>query len=279
MGLFVCTAVVNMTILVRNRRRGHKFLITMAMFKFSVARVATLAVRMAWAADPRNARLALAATILVNAGVLVLYIINLLLAQRILRARRPSLGWHPVLRVAFRAVYVLTAAALVMVIAATVVGAYSLSPHTRRVCRALQLTATTYFLLVAVLPAALLAAAALIPLRKGDVVETFGTGSMRTKAAVVAASTALCVTIAGFKAGAGWARPRPLSDPAWFHGKPAFYVFLFSLEIITLAFLTATRIDRLFYIPNGSKGPGDYTRRAVGAAAKSRVGHGDGGVK
>ena len=112
MALFACTAVINMTILIRNRRRGHKFMISMGMFMFSVARVATLAVRVAWAADPRNAHLALAGTILVNAGVLVLYIINFLLAQRILRARRPSIGWHPALRVGFRAVYVLMAAAL-----------------------------------------------------------------------------------------------------------------------------------------------------------------------
>ena len=277
MALFVCTAVINMTILIRNRRRGHKFMISMGMFMFSVARVATLAVRVAWAADPRNAHLALAGTILVNAGVLVLYIINFLLAQRILRARRPSIGWHPALRVGFRAVYVLMAAALVMVIIATVVGAYSLNPHTRQVCRALQLTAATYFLLVAVLPVILLVVAALAPLHKGDMVETFGTGSMRAKAAVVAVTTTYCSVIAGFRAGAAWARPRSLSNPAWFHSKPAFYVFLFAFEIITLAILTSSRIDRLFHIPNGSKGPGDYTYGTSGAAGGD--GQGDGAAK
>ena len=69
----------------------------------------------------------------------------------------------------------------------------------------------------------------------------------------------LCVTIAGFKTGSAYMPPRPISNPAWYHSKPAFYIFNFGIEISVLCVLTFTRVDKLFYVPNGSSKPGDYT--------------------
>lgn len=281
MVLFICSAAANMAILQANRRRhGHKFALSGVMFGFSMARITTLVLRVVWATRPANVRLALAATIFVNAGVLLLYVVNLLFAQRVLRARRPRLGWHPVLRIAYRGAYVCIVVALVMVIVAVVLTAYTTSARVRQVCRALQLAASTFFLVFAAAPLAVLAAATFLPRRAAEggeaegeegeeeeEEETFGTrGSMRAKTLIVALTGALCVVIAGFKTGVAWTAPRPAADPAWYHSKPAFYVFVFTLEILTVGFLTASRVDQLFWVPDGSKGPGDYS------AGKSRIG-------
>lgn len=85
------------------------------IFGFCMARISTLVLRIAWSTRHQNQGLAIAASILVNAGILIIYIINLLFAQRILRAENPRLGWNRILHFAYIALYVLLAGALVMV--------------------------------------------------------------------------------------------------------------------------------------------------------------------
>lgn len=68
-----------------------------------MARAATLVLRIAWATRQHNVRVARAAQIVVNAGVPMLYVVNLVLAQRILRAIQPHIDWHPLLRTACKA--------------------------------------------------------------------------------------------------------------------------------------------------------------------------------
>jgi hypothetical protein len=228
------------------------------MFGFSMARITTLVLRIAWANRPHNVRLAIAANIFVNAGILLVYIINMILAQRILRAKQPHIGWHRIPRTGAKVFYYLIPAALIMVITASVVSAYSLNPETRASCRDVQLTAMTYLLIFTCLPLLHVATAVLLP-RSADE-EAFGEGSMLAKVIIVALSTCMCILVSGFKAGANWSPPRPAAHPAWYHSKSTFYVFNFMLEIFILSLLTFSRIDKRFYIPNGSTKQGDYTR-------------------
>ncbi|KAI5861533.1 hypothetical protein GGS23DRAFT_137969 [Durotheca rogersii] len=274
--VFLGFAAANMAIFQYNRRAGRKFLPSVFLFGFCMARVATLVLRIAWAARPTNVRLSIAANIFVNAGVLIVYVLDLLFALRVLRARRPRVGWHPALRATCALLYAAIAAALVMVITAIVLSVYSLNPHTLQVCRDIQLAAGTYILVFTTLPVFVLAAAYLLPL-SGDE-EAFGTGSMAAKAAIVLAVACLSMLNAGFRSGTAWARPRPSNDPAWYHGKAPFYVFNFVVEILMLSILTATRLDKRFYVPDGSKGPGDYSRH-VALAGSNREPEGEEGER
>ncbi|KAF7590713.1 hypothetical protein BBP40_002504 [Aspergillus hancockii] len=259
--MYIGFAATNMTIFQINRRRGHKFVLSAMMFGFSMARIVTLVLRIAWANRQRNVRLAIAANIMVNAGILLVYIINLIFAQRILRAKQPHIGWHPILRTGSKILYALIIGALVMVITAIVVSMYTLDMHIRSQCRDVQLAAMTYLLVFTCLPPLHLLAAFLLPRSQDE--ETFGQGAMRSKAAIVALSSVLCILIAGFKTGVNWSPARPVTHPAWYHSKASFYVFNFMLEIFILSLLTFSRIDRRFHIPNGSTRPGDYSRMAV----------------
>ncbi|KAJ5673391.1 hypothetical protein N7507_002518 [Penicillium longicatenatum] len=255
--LYVCFAATNMTIFQLNRRRGHKFILSGLMFGFCMSRLVTLVLRIVWSQKPTNVRLALAAQIFVNAGVLILYIVNLLLAQRILRAKQPHIGWNPILRHGFKVIYALIGGALIMVITAVVVIVYTLNPSVQNKCRDVELAALTYLLVFTCLPAVHVAAAVLLP--KSQHEERFGQGSSRSQVLIVTASACLCMTIAGFKTGVNWSPVRLDTNPAWYDSKACFYVFNFTLEIITLSILTFSRIDKRFWIPNGSTKPGDYT--------------------
>ncbi|OJJ05084.1 hypothetical protein ASPVEDRAFT_137118 [Aspergillus versicolor CBS 583.65] len=257
MALYICFAAINMTILQKNNRRNHKFILSGMMFGFCMARITTLVLRIVWANRQHNVRVGIAANILVNAGILLVYIINLILAQRILRAKQPRIGWHPIPRTGGKVFYYLIPGALIMVITATVISMYTLNPTVQVRCRDVQLAAITYLLVFTCLPLLHVIPAVVLPRSKDE--ETFGEGSMNAKVLIISLSSCMCILISGFKAGTTWSPPRPVSNPAWYHGKAAFYVFNFVLEILILCLLTFSRIDKRFHIPNGSTKPGDYS--------------------
>ncbi|KAJ5991999.1 hypothetical protein N7451_007723 [Penicillium sp. IBT 35674x] len=269
--LYICFAATNMTIFQLNRRRGHKFILSAMMFGFCMSRLVTLVLRIVWSQKPTNVRLALAAQIFVNAGVLILYIINLILAQRILRAKQPQIGWNPILRKGFKVIYAMVGGSLIMVITAVVLMVYTLNTSVQQRCRDVELAALTYLLVFNCLPALHLALAVLLP--KSQQEERFGQGSSKIQILIVTMSAIFCMMIAGFKTGVNWSPVRLATNAAWFDSKACFYVFNFTFEIIALSILTFSRIDKRFWIPNGSTKPGDYTQLAkrtpAGADAES----------
>ncbi|KAI1172634.1 hypothetical protein F4777DRAFT_493902 [Nemania sp. FL0916] len=258
--IYLGFAIANMTILQVNLRRQHKFIISGALFGFSMSRIVTFALRIVWATHQHDVRVAIAANVFVNAGVLVVYVVNLIFAQRILRAKQPAIGWHPSISIVLKAFYFGIGAALVLVIYSVVQASYTLDPYKLRVVRDIQLAAITYLLVFTTLPLWLhLVAHFLLP--KSAEAESFGHGGMTAKIVINVVATCLCVVIAGFKAGTTWEPPRPVSNPAWYHSRAAFYVFEFVLEILVLSLLTFSRVDKRFHVPNGSRQPGDYSRR------------------
>ncbi|KAK6953807.1 hypothetical protein Daesc_003769 [Daldinia eschscholtzii] len=266
--IYMIFAATNMIIFQLNNRRAHKFVPSVALFGFCMARIVTLTLRIAWANRQTNVRLAIAASIFVNAGILIVYVVNLIFAQRILRAKQPSLGWNTALRIAYKVLYVGIACALIMVITAVVLSMYSLDPYTLRACRDVQLTSGTYLLVFTTMPVFLTAAAYLLPRPPSQ--EMFGYGKMRTKAVIVIATACLCMLTSGFKLGTAYSPPRPLNNPAWYHGKAPFYVFNFAVEILILCILTLARIDKRFHIPDGSREPGHYSGRVESSSGSVR---------
>lgn len=230
----------------------------MAMFGFCMSRVGTHVLRLALATRPRNIRLAMAALIFTNIGVLVVYIVLLLLALRVFRATHPKLGWNRPLGRAFTVSYVLLLCAVLLVVAFTILSFYTLDPKLKSVALWVQRGAILYMMLFNVASLVLLLLSALLPREPDN--ENFGTGSMESKLIILGVAIFFIIFIAGFRTGTSWSPPRPASHPAWFDSKPAFYVILFSFEIIIVYLLLFTRFDKRFWVPNGSKRPGDYSR-------------------
>ncbi|KAB5572571.1 hypothetical protein GE09DRAFT_1170662 [Coniochaeta sp. 2T2.1] len=253
--LFVSMAATHMTIFQINRKRDHKFLFSMLLFGFCMARIVALSSRIAWALHPRSFNIAIAAGIFTQAGVLLLFVVNLLFSQRILRAYHPRLGWHPAVKWTYVALLGIVISLLIMVITASVALFFTLSPADRERERVIQLFAGTFLALVAFLPLPVVAASWLAP-RKTRV-EKFGQGRFRTKVRLLLTTSTILTLGAGFRVGAGFAAP-PASRPAWFDSKACFYVFNFGLEFLVVFAYAVTRFDRRFHIPNGSYAPGHY---------------------
>lgn len=144
MAIYVAGAITNMAIFQVNRRRDHKFLFSVLLFGFCISRILTLAVRIIWASKPREVPVAIAASILVQAGVLLLFVINLIFAQRLVRSYHPETGWSKRLSGIFKILYICIVGSLIMVIVVSVYTFYTLDNRARQKCRLVQLVAGTF---------------------------------------------------------------------------------------------------------------------------------------
>lgn len=264
--LFACGAALNMTIFQLNRRRSHKFVLSALLFGFCMARIVANALRIGLATHTKNVSLAIAAGVFTNAGVILLFVVNLIFSQRVLRAYHPKLGWGKPATLAFRFLFFSIGACLIMVVVAVVYNFFTLNPTTRQTLRDIQLTASTYLAILAFLPLPIVALCLALP-RKAPM-DKFGQGRMRTKLGLLTFTATLLSLGAGFRSGVAFTK-RPANDPAWFHSKACYYVFNYTIELIVVYSYAFSRFDKRFHIPNGSKGPGSYSSSIDTAHSKN----------
>jgi hypothetical protein len=201
--------------------------------------------------------------------VLILFIINLLFTQRLIRASHPHLGWAPWFSWIFKIYYATIIIVIITLITAIVQSFYVRSPTILKRDRHITLFGATYYTVAAFLPILLLAIRAVLPTRVPR--EDFGAGSYRAKIIIVLATATLLTLGATFRAGIAFV-PRPAGHPAWYHSKPAFYLFDLTIEITVVFFFAIVRVDQRFIVPNGSHGPGDYSRSVESAGEEKDAG-------
>jgi hypothetical protein len=261
---FIAGAAFHMTVFQINRRRDHKFIMSVLTFGFCMARIVALVLRIAWASRLTNISLAIAANVFTAAGVVILFIVNLIFAQRIVRAYHPKLGWHTATRLFFRFLFFSVVAMLVMVITVTVQSFYTLDANTRRIDRDIQLFAQTFLAALAFLPIPITLFAWLTP--RDHPIEKFGQGRFRTKITLLLVTSTLLTLGAGFRVGVAY-DIRPITQPAWFHHKACYYIFNYVIELIVVYLYGLSRFDRRFHVPNGASAPGHY---AAGQALEGK---------
>ena len=211
--------------------------------------------------------------------MLRLFVVNLLFAQRIIRAAHPHSGWHPLFHWAFIAIYVLIVLTLIMIITSVIQSFYTLNANTKRIDRDIQLYGQTFYALVSFLPLPLVIGGLVIP-RKTRL-EKFGQGRWREKIAILATSAVLLCLGATFRVGVNYAGgKRPISEPANYQSKACFYVFNYVVEYIVVVGFVVVRVDRRFWVPNQSHKAGDYSRETgvVGGKEEGMNGNADGKV-
>lgn len=247
---FLGFGISHMVLFRRNLARGHKFIPSAVTFGFCMSRVVANVMRIVWACYPDNVRVAIAAQIFVAAGVLLLFILNLLYAQRMMRAAFPAFGWSRPVSWTFKVLYVLVAISIIMLITVVVQSSYTLNANTHRIDRDIQLYGVTYFAIVSFLPLPIVSLVVLFAEEKK--VAPFGSGSWRTKALIIfVAGTLLCLG-ASFRAGTTWMTPRPIYDPPAYMHKACFYVFDFGIDLSVVIIFLFSRVDKRFHVPNGS---------------------------
>jgi hypothetical protein len=201
----------------------------------------------------------------VAVGVIIFFIVNIIFVQRIYRASHPHLGWARWFSALFTAYYAITICVIIMLITGVIQSFYTLRPGILKNDKDLLLFGSTYFAVAAFLPILLLTIRAVLPTHTPR--EDFGEGRFGNKIAFLLVASAVLTLGAAFRAGTSYV-PRPLTNPAWYHSKACFYVFDFTIDISMVIFYAVCRVDKMFIIPNGSKGPGDYSRPVVAAEGK-----------
>jgi hypothetical protein len=217
-----------------------------------MCRLITFALRISWATQQRNVKLAIASNIFVAAGTPILYIINLIFAHRIIRAQHPKLGWHKSLSILARITVVSIIAALILLIFAAVQSSYTLDMNLHRIDRDIQLFGTTFYTFIAFLPMPMVLIGLVLP--RHIRTEKFGKGRFRTKIIVLMSSTTLLTVRALWSTTTIWLPQVPLMAPTkFYYGKPAFYTVQLLTELLVVCLYVFVRVDRRFYTPTGQR--------------------------
>jgi hypothetical protein len=222
-----------------------------------MARIATCIMRIAWTTHATNISLGIAAQIFVAVGVIIIYVINLIFAQRMIRASHPRLGWSTPFGIAFKALYALVLVTIIMLVTVTIQSFFTLGTNTRRIDRDVQLYGVTCFAILSFLP--ILMVIALLAIPRSSPLDKFGRGRWRNKIYILLTGTTLICFGASYRAGASWKTPTPLTEPlpGYLH-KAAFYIVNFGVEVLTVYLYAILRVDGRFHVPDGASSRKNY---------------------
>jgi hypothetical protein len=219
---------------------------------FCMCRICTFTLRLTWSVKRTNVSIALASNIFVAAGTPILYIINLVFAQRIIRAQHPKFGWHKSLSILARFVVVSVIAALILLIFAGITMSFTLDTALRQRCRDIQLFGTTFYTFIAFLPIPMVLIGLVLPKRIRT--EKFGQGRFRTKIIVLITSTSLLTLRAVWGTTTSWITPVPRIEALpWYYSKFAFYCVQLLPELLVVYLYAFVRVDRRFFTPTGQR--------------------------
>ncbi|KZL78125.1 DUF3112 domain protein, partial [Colletotrichum tofieldiae] len=255
--LFAAGAYTHIRIYRANAKRGHKFLLSDLMFDFCMVRTVTCIMRIVWAFEKTRVVI-LIALIVQFGGAVVVMVVNIFFAQRIIRSIHPHFGWHPAVRV-FTLFFLFSVPAVVVLNSTSIGVSFYKIEDQDRVDTALNLlkAGVSWIMLLAVLPVIAVVLASNIP---GPRPERFGQGDTHQKIAVLLIGATLLIAGHAVRLAATLIGEPPATTNK-LYSKEVFYTTGFMLEIFVVVFYAVIRVDLLFHVPNGSKGPGDYSRK------------------
>ncbi|KAJ0155943.1 hypothetical protein CTA2_12816 [Colletotrichum tanaceti] len=254
---FAAGAYTHIRIYRANAKRGHKFLLSDLMFDFCMVRTVTCIMRIVWAFN-KDRVVILVALIVQYGGAVVVMVVNIIFGQRIIRSIHPRFGWHPALR--FFVLFFLFSVPVTIVSNSTAIGVsfFKIEDQDRvRAAVNLLKAGVSWIMLLAVLPVIGVVLASTIP---GPRPERFGQGDTHQKTAVFLVGATLLIAGQAVRLAEVLGDEPPTTTSKLF-SKEVFYTTGFMLEIFVVVFYAVARVDLLFHVPNGSKGPGDYSRK------------------
>jgi hypothetical protein len=226
-----------------------------------------MCLRIAWTLHKRNVGLAMAAQIFTYAGTVILYMINWFFTQRVVRAQHTKLGWSMPYRIFHRGSLALLLMSLFSIIITSIWQSFTLNTNSLRIFRNFQLAGQTYFTWLAFAPIVFVLISLVLPRHE---VDKFGAGRLRVNITILLIGATVISTGQFFRCVTTWLPPSPLrnaqgqfQDPPWYFAKVCFYVFNFVTEVIVIGMYALVRVDLRFYVPDGSKRAGDYSRSSV----------------
>jgi len=220
--------------------------------------VVSTALHIAWSYVQQNAKIGVAENAFLDAGAAVLYIVNLILGMRIMRARQAWLGWSKIFTAFIWLLVLLTVATTIMLVVVVAQSFFAVRSKILRTDRDIELFVLTWLVWVAFVPLLLTISALILPRR--TYIDKFGTGRFRWKPIILITSSTILTLGAGWRCGATFASPLQQSGHRpWYFTSACYYVFTLMPEIIVVILYLAMRIDLRFHVPDGADGPGSYS--------------------
>jgi len=220
----------------RRIRQHQKWGIAIALFLICGERVVACVIRIVWVFRKTNVRISVASQIFLQAGSLLLLVINLLLAGSLLRTTLREQVWLSQLLATLAS---LITASFIMVITSITLSVYTSREQTRTDCRYVQRAAATNLLVVAVVPLVML----VVAVSRYRLQSVKADREIRVLATITTISSSMAVLITGFKAGILFKSPAPLFSSTWYYSKASLYCFQFLPEVLVLMMLFLMRVD------------------------------------
>lgn len=204
---------------------------------------------MGWSAQPTNNHLALAASIFVGVGTVILNIVNLAMTSRVVRSQH-SIGHSRIYKVMSRILIICIVVTIMLLVIAGVQASYTLDTKTRQVDRRIQLYGTTFNSVISFLPLPIIVLSIITVHRSWR----FAPSTERRRVLLVSTagflltfrSVWLCISL--------W---QPLAAPTrplqWYFSKPVYYLVALVPELLVVYLLALGRYDKYFYTsPHGT---------------------------
>lgn len=183
-----------------------------------------------------------------------MFAVNLVLAQRVVRAMHPAFGWGLGFTTFSHFLLFSIPAVIAMNAVSVSVNFFSTETVQREVTEELLTFGSSWNLMLAAMPLFWVFLASAIP---GPPIENFGVGDFRSKTSLLVFGAITMSVGAGVRLAISVNAPSSTSPLS---GKVVFYITGFLLETITVAAYAYFRLDLLFHIPNGAMGPGAYSK-------------------
>ncbi|PFH58493.1 hypothetical protein XA68_13601 [Ophiocordyceps unilateralis] len=256
--LFALGAVLHLVRLIGNNQRRHKFLLSIPLVAFCLFRTFYCIFRFAWAflRPPFFNQAVVALAMAMEAYGSVILIPNLFISQRIICAMHPVVGWHKLFQTATWCLAMSIAPVSIIASVSSIIKIVAFRTTSAQMTKQVLEFADSWQLMVSLIPLVSIFIACAVP---GQRPQNFGTGNLRLKTALLVFSS-ITLVIAPAVRLAVVANPQAALDGSPISGKPVFYTTALFLESLTVFSYLIFRFDNLYWIPDGSKGPGDYSQ-------------------
>ncbi|KAK6524524.1 hypothetical protein TWF281_011431 [Arthrobotrys megalospora] len=278
--MFLALAITNIIIFKGNMSKGHKFKLSIFMIGFSMSRVVTLSLRSAWSFKPTDVDLAIANQVFNAAGVVALYILNLIFCHRLFRARHPSVEHGKRRKIfygSFAAIYTLIGCTFVLVIAPTIWGFFTQDQDLQKKFMTIRKVGSTILAVIAFLPFLIVPITLFSPHKGVETslgVEKRSDGGFWLKGLIILVGAFFLTFGAGFRAGVVYTTPRLRTHPAWYHSRAAYYVTYFAFEYIVVLWFTIMRVDERFSVYDKDERLGTLKDSSDGTLKREEGGEG-----
>ncbi len=188
-------------------------------------------------------------------STVIIFAVNLVFAQRIVRAMHPFFGWSLAFGY-FSWFLILSIPGVTIINLVAICVRFFGGDDLKRqeVAGEFLKFGSTYNVMLVLMPLIWIFLASALP---GPPVENFGRGEIRSKAALLVLSAVTMSAGAIMRLAVAMSHDVTASSPLL--SRTVFYLTGFMLELLTVAAYAYFRIDLLFYIPTGAKRPGDYS--------------------